>query len=111
MKPYMAFSRALGSAECAILVFAHTAREAKKVGWGVGAWMITDDFTDFAVRWMKAHPWLEKEMNAELAAQDKAHVIDDPRYCKACEQWGEEIGDDGLCPDCRDGKIDELEYL
>lgn len=87
--------------EGACLVFAHTAREAKKISWDVVRWWGCEKFTDVrAVRiWKKDH--LYKQANQELLAADKPHVIETPDTCNTCGMWGDEIGSDKLCSDCR----------
>jgi hypothetical protein len=107
LKPYMGYSRWDGPVEGAILIFAHSVREAKKIGCRDGN--ITDEYVDFAVNLIRYSPWLFKDANQEKLQSDTAHVIDSPTGCKRCELWGNEIGEDGLCEDCREEVEQEYE--
>lgn len=101
MNAYMGFSRSLGAHEGAVLIFAHTAREAKKVGWYAVCLFFTMEFTDMAVRRLRDSDWLFLEANQDKLTNDIPHVIDNPHTCKCCELWGRaEILDNGLCEDC-----------
>lgn len=102
LKPYMFFSRCSGSQEGAALVFAHTAREAKTVGWQYCSGLIVDEFTDCAVRLLRDSEYLFQEANQEKLKLDKAHANDNPRTCSYCQLWGVgPIGSDGMCEGCR----------
>ena len=102
LNTYMVFSGSLGSEEGAFLVFAHTAREARKVGWYHAADLLTDEYIDLAARRLRDKPWLYNEANQEKLLQGRAHVIEDPTSCRDCLYWGlSPIGDDKLCEDCR----------
>jgi hypothetical protein len=105
LKPYCGFSRAGGPAECAVLILAHSAREARKVGWQGTCCDITDEYIDFAVRLMRDSEHLLKHGNVLDLASDQAHVVWDVPDCKQCECWGDPIGPDGLCPGCRDDNL------
>jgi len=100
MKPYMGFSRTAGAHNGAILIFAHTAREARAVGWKEFGRELTDEFTYFAVRRMWKAPWLFKDADRSKILRDKPHFIDAPTSCERCEKWGFEIID-GVCSECR----------
>ena len=103
MNMYMGFSRAFTPIEGAILIFAHTAREARKVGWNGFGFELTDEYIDFSVRRIRSsHKWLFLEADRFKLAAGIPHVIDNPRTCKMCEMWGHaEISEDGLCEDCK----------
>lgn len=105
---YMIYSRSLGSAQGAFLVFAHTGREARKVGWPYAE--MTDQYIDLAVMRIRGSTWLFDQANKEKLNRDEAHVIDDPKSCSSCFFWDAPIGDDGLCSDCREGVDDDRRY-
>ena len=87
--------------EGAFLVFAHTAKQAKKVGWNAGRGMVVEEYTDLRVRWIRNSPWLRREADAVKLALGTPHVIDNPKSCKSCLQWGHTpIGAQGWCEDC-----------
>lgn len=102
MNMYMGFSRLVGPEEGAVLIFAHTAREAKKVGWPALCYFFTTEFTDAAIwRIPDSHDWLWNEANQDKLNNDIPHVIDEPHCCKRCEMWGHaEILENGFCEDC-----------
>lgn len=105
MNTYMVFSGSLGSEQGAFLVFAHTAREARKVGWPYASFTLTDEYIDLAARRLRNKPWLYNEGDQAKLSQGKPHVIEDPTSCSQCFYWGvSPIGDDKLCNDCREGK-------
>jgi hypothetical protein len=100
----MVYSRFLTPSEGALLVFAHNVQEARVVGWratsGVG---LTDDYLDFGACAMKGRDWLFAEANQEKLSQDIPHLVWDIKSCDECEKWGHsQIGDDGLCDECRE---------
>ena len=99
MRAYMGFSRSGGSHEGAVLIFANTAREAKKVAWGgTLSDICNDEFTDIGIRWLKKEGFAEADK--EKLAAGIPHVIDNPTCCEGCELWGVDILDDGYCLDC-----------
>ena len=110
LNTYMIFSRTGDVENGAALVFAHTAQEARVVGWrGIGS-DLTDEYTDLAANRLRNKPWLFDEALAVKFANDEAHVIDDPKSCRTCECWGQSpIGEDGLCEGCRQDVIDDAE--
>jgi hypothetical protein len=100
MKKYIAYSRAAGAFESALLVFANSAKEAKKIFWNdYDADLVCSEYIDIGVKLLRNKPWLDKE-----AVKDTPHCIS-PKYCKCCGIWGQsEIGKDDLCDSCRGGK-------
>lgn len=98
MKAYMGFSIGAGAREGAILIFAHTAREAKKVGYPhLNDWV--EEFIDFGVRLIKDADWLFLEADQNKLADHISHVIE-PKYCNQCGMWGHAVIRNGLCTDC-----------
>jgi len=103
LNPYMVFSIGLGSEEGAMLVFAHTVREARAVGWRSDGSLLTDEFIDLGAKLIRNSDWLYKEANQAKLNAGIAHTVWRPRGCERCELWGNsEIGEDGLCDDCRE---------
>lgn len=86
--PYVAFAGE--PCEGAVLVFAETYREAKKLGWeGTRGW-IADEYTDVRVRRLRDH---EAYL---LTLWDGVHpIVDDPPTCPVCENWGAPLNADG----------------
>ncbi len=82
MKAYMAYDNVCGPSEGACLVFANTAREAKKISFPtVRGWLDTE-FTDHRVK------LLHDTHLFDLKAKDSPHVIENPPVCENCETWG-----------------------
>lgn len=101
MKTYMIYAGDEPE-EGAFLVFANTAREARKTGYGWITSLFDCEFTDVRVRRLWRSEWLFKEANQEKLARNEPHVIDNPKSCRSCGYWGQSpIGDDGFCEDCR----------
>lgn len=101
LKTYIGYSQFAGSYEGACLIFAHSAREARVVGWQEAANMFTDEYIDFVVRRIRGE-WFYKEADQDKLANDMPHVVIDVRSCNRCEQWGQsEISEDGLCEECK----------
>jgi len=108
MNIYMVYSEGAGCEEGAALVFAHTSKEARKVGWNEVGCLFTGEYIDFASTRLRNHDWLFEEANQEKLVDDIPHAIDNPKCCKGCEMWGGDsrIGEDGLCDECRGGLND-----
>lgn len=101
LKPYIAHSSDYGPHESAFLIFAHSVKEAKRIGWPELRSIICDEYTDMAVRLLKGdHLYLDA--NKEKLDADIAHVIDSPTSCKWCDQWGGLLDAEGVCQDCRE---------
>lgn len=106
LKAYTAFNNVAGPEEGAFLVFAYTAKEAKKIAWPIARDTICDDgyFTELGIRQIKQAPWLFFEM-----VKDEPHVIENPKSCDACFRWGHTpILEDGLCEECHNENPDSL---
>lgn len=107
LRPYCIFSRSDGRGDGAILVFAHTVREAKKIGWQAIGGDFISKYIDMAVQlfWNTdkdtEYHWLFAEADSSKLLADEAHVIESPRYCKICEFWGHApINVELICKDC-----------
>lgn len=96
---YMGFSRAAGSEEGACLIFAHTAKEARKLAHRIIRGWYDDDWLDTAVRRLRKAPWLMLEADMTKLAEDTPHAIECPKTCPTCNQWGHEQID-GRCANC-----------
>jgi hypothetical protein len=104
LKPYMYWSISGGLEEGAVLVIAHSSREARKVGWNEEGDPLVYDYLDGKAAYLRDSDWLLKEAHPVKFANDQAHVISNPKSCKECLHWGQSpIGKDGLCESCREG--------
>jgi len=102
LKPYMGYSREAGSFEGAVLIFAHGIKEAKVLAWKEMRYDIVEDYMDVAVNRLWEKDWLFKDADQEKLKQGIAHVVISPTGCRSCELWGEELNDEGYCPDCEE---------
>ena len=99
LKTYMACDG--DSEQGAVLVFAHTAREAKKVGWpAITGWACDAEYTDLRVLLIRDKPHLFEDADKVMLVADKAHANDNPTSCPNCGMWGAKINKDGICEDC-----------
>lgn len=81
--------------EGAVLVFATTAREAKKVGFSALDWC--DEWVDVRVQWLKDDGHLRHLWDGETE-----HVVESPPTCQTCQLWGTSELIDGVCEGCRE---------
>lgn len=95
MHPYMVWE---GSepGEGAALVFAETARAAKKAGWDGVDWLTREDYTEFHVQRCREH------VDYLMGLYDGTNrVIDNPPTCEVCEKWGAPLRANGDgCENC-----------
>lgn len=99
--------------EGAALIFAHTAREARKVFWrGHAGEIAGDEFTDMRVTRIRDKVWLWHDGDAEKQLRDEAHVVIDPKACECCGFWGhEQIGGSGKCGTCEAERCDDTAHV
>jgi hypothetical protein len=108
MKPYMIFSQYAGPEDGAGLVFAHSHREARSVGWQYFNGEIVNEYIDVGASLLRQHDFLLEEADLVKLANDEPHGIY-PNYCNKCERWGQSrIGSDDLCYGCRHEKLSDL---
>lgn len=100
LKPYMVYSRALGPVEGAVLVFHHTAREAKVMAWKSCISDITDEYIDVAVSRIRTGIDVFPLGDTEKIIAGIPHFVDSPEVCQSCELWGCGLEDDGICEYC-----------
>lgn len=93
LKMYMGYSGFNGQSEGAVLVFANTAKEAKRLTYENG--LVVDEFIDARARLLQEDRFLRAQQMF-----DYPHVIESPKVCKHCELWGKEMHDDEQCEDC-----------
>jgi len=97
----MGYSRYCGSHEGAVLIFAHTAKEAKSVADApLSCLGIAEDWIDIGIRWIRTSDYLYEQADKDKLKAGVAHVIENPESCKGCEMWGGEFNDNGTCSIC-----------
>ena len=99
LKAYMGYNRESDPQDGALLVFAHSIKEAREISFGDMSIYFDCEWTDMKFERLKGE-YIFNEANKELLKQDVAHVIDNPTSCKSCQLWGMEINNDGLCENC-----------
>lgn len=83
--------------EGAVLVFAHTAQEARKLAHPVISDWNDGGFISVRAKRLRKHlDWINS-----MRRSDKPHVIDDPFICPNCEKWGAPMRA-GKCAFCAD---------
>lgn len=100
LRSYMAWA-AETREEAACLVFANTAKEARKVAWPtLRVWWEDVAWIDVRARRLHNDAYFFQQADAEKLSQDIPHVIEAPKTCRSCEQWGVLYGDS--CIMCMD---------
>jgi hypothetical protein len=95
---YMAYDRQAGPSEAAILVFHHTAKQARYLAWSeeMGDWGC--EFVDAAATRLGAefeHLW------SLYYGDGLPLLITNPPTCPCCKVWGYKLTDDGKhCEGC-----------
>ena len=67
------------------MIFAHSVKEAKTIGWPVMKYFSTDEYTDMAIKLLRNRDFLVQDADQQKLAGDIAHVVEDPTCCKSCE--------------------------
>jgi hypothetical protein len=112
-RAYMGYDGSLGSEEGASLIFARTAKEAKKVFWAGAHGDLVQEYVDVRVRVIKDGLWLFREANQEKLVAGEPHLVFAPKSCCNCGLWGHAaIGSLGYCLEClRARRADERDGL
>lgn len=101
MKAYMGYAG--DPHDGAILIFAHNAKQAKRLAYPEMSNLFDCMFCDARVKWLKGEDYLFENADKEKLAAGIAHIVDNPISCKSCEMWGSgELDADGVCASCRD---------
>jgi hypothetical protein len=98
LKPYMVSDDEPYEGAC--LVFAHTVREAKKIGWSIVSSWGCDSFIEVRATFMRNSLFLYEQAIQENLEKGIPHVIESPITCKGCEHWGMKLNEQGYCDDC-----------
>ena len=94
---YMGYDVEAGSEEGAILIFAETAKQAKKLSFKFLRSFFGTRWIDIRIKKLRDHEYLRKQMK-----KDTPHVIDSPKVCEICYYWTEGKLTDGLCENCKE---------
>jgi len=100
MRTYLAYSRAEGPQEGAVLVLADTARQAKRLAWRSGECLNVDEYIDLAVLWLHDDKSILALVDRQKLAAGEAHVVAEPLACRTCGLWGGGVTEDGTCYHC-----------
>ena len=100
MRAYSVFSRNLGPHEAAVLVFANSAKEARKLAWPKVQYDIVTEWTDLGVKWMRNEKSVWPLGDQDLLASNTPHVVLGPICCESCGLWGCGIDNSGMCGCC-----------
>ena|SRR5690349_18464993 len=91
MRPYMVHGG--DSRDGACLVFAHTVREARRVGFPILDNWECADWIDCRAELLRDKQHLFAEADQEKLAAGIAHAIESPKTCPNCELWGGELNE------------------
>lgn len=96
MRAYIGYDGPGGTGEGAVLIFANTAKEARRLGFGeINGWFDTE-WIDMRVNWLKNLPNHLKKLDT-----GDVRVIDSPPSCPNCMLWGYVLVQDGkYCEYC-----------
>ena len=98
---YMGFSRSMGMEEGACLIFAHSAKEARKFAYRAIRDWFDGEWVDAAVLRLRDMPWLCEEADQVKLSLGVPHFIERPVSCPGCGQWGHGRID-GECVNCHE---------
>lgn len=101
LKPYICHEGE--QEEYAILVFAKTWKEARKIGWR--AFEAHDEYIYFKTELLRDAEYIYEQADQKLFAEGVSHVAD-PVSCDTCYQWGRrkytKVGNKTICDYCND---------
>ena len=106
---YMGYAKD-GMEDGAVLIFAHTSKEARYLAYKELQYMVDCEFIEARVFRLWGNPQhLLASADKKKYENDKAHVIDDPGGCSNCCLWGEDyiIEENGQCIFCNSDDIAE----
>lgn len=87
--------------DCAVLVFDHTARHARRIAFPRLADYVGADYTDVRALWLKDETHLDA-----FRKGDAPHCVDSVPVCERCERWGPSPLTNNICDlfleDCKD---------
>lgn len=107
MKAYMAYCCSDGPEQGAVLVFAHTQREARRISYPVLSNFTCAEWIDTTATLIKDSAYLFTCADQKKLVEDVPHVIDNPPSCVRCERWGTgPLDASGVCEECRE--VDEM---
>lgn len=97
LKPYLGHDG--NQSELAVLVFAHSSKEAKPLAYAGLCNFHNVEYIDVRVKlyrdkWMYAHAAQKALLN------NNPHVIESPVSCEGCYMWGIGWDDNGVCDWC-----------
>jgi len=99
LKIYMGYDRKKDRRD--ILIFAHSAKEARRVGWPVMRGFYSTKWVEMGVERMRVNlEYLYEDADAVKLKADVAHANDSPRVCPNCKQWGGGRPEGGTCTFC-----------
>jgi hypothetical protein len=102
LKIYMGYDSSLGSEEAAVLIFAHSSKEARKLGWEDMKLLHNTAWTEMAVLALRRNTVaLSQNADPVKLAAGEAHVVTNMSVCPNCYLFGEDgVDENGLCGYC-----------
>jgi len=110
LKPYMGFVD--DPSEGAVLIFAHTAKEAKRLFWDEHRGDVAgDEFIEIRVNLLRKKDWLFLDADQDKLKAGVPHTVISPRSCECCGSWGHEpIEGSDRCATCLKGDCDKIHH-
>jgi hypothetical protein len=104
MRAYMLFDCASCPGEGAVLVFAHSARDAKRLGWRTIKEWTGSEYLVVARPLPGKEVWLAAQEGVDLEGEPR--MIGSPQCCDRCDLWGtaplSQLGGEVVCETCAD---------
>jgi hypothetical protein len=89
--------------ECgAGLVFAHSVKEARHVGWKTLSDWHDSAWINIRARRLKETGTLLSQADGSLYNAGTPHIIESPIACKGCESWFDDYDSNGYCEACHE---------
>ena len=103
LRAYSVHNREAGPGEGALLVFANTAGQAKKLGFGTVNDWFDSEWHEVAAHWLRqSEEYLAEQEGVDLEGEPR--LIESPKGCQRCELWGEPLDSEQVCESCRDNE-------
>lgn len=92
--------------ESAVLVFANTAKEARRIGYPALQSLWDCEWIHVRADWIRDDEHLQA-----IREEDVPHVVDNPPCCVGCNLWGLRMNSDGECESCAEEAAEHAKDL
>ncbi|SDL79043.1 hypothetical protein SAMN05661010_02563 [Modicisalibacter muralis] len=107
LRAYSIYDRDAGPEEGAALAFAHSVKDARKIGFSTLRDWFGTEWIDVAADHLPCDvEWLAEQEGVDLNGETR--LIESPMVCERCELWGRSpLVEKGICEECRDEDSEE----